>query len=221
MERLWHFRRSGQESRHKQRPLLFKVIHDLNCESNEIDSWIDSRRILSQVHASPDRMKKIPETNASMVRCGRICPTLLRMNAVNTKSNDTMGKGVAVLTISETGQKKWIRRVENVKSIGYVGTCDVTWLNSLRMFAVFSVVISISGSVKYSDATHFPFSDPKKHQEKWRKELRNDSDHKGAHYRYQNNVAHSLVVKSFTLCRWRCFEVYVGLFRICCHNKFL
>lgn len=33
-------------------------------------------------------------------------------------------------------------------------------LYSLRMFAVFSVVISISGSVKYSDATHLPFSDP-------------------------------------------------------------
>lgn len=37
---------------------------------------------------------------------------------------------------------------------------------SLRMFAVFSVVISISGSVKYSDATHLPFSDPaRKHTE--------------------------------------------------------
>lgn len=34
-------------------------------------------------------------------------------------------------------------------------------LHSLRMFAVFSVVISISGSVKYSEATHLPFSDPK------------------------------------------------------------
>lgn len=33
------------------------------------------------------------------------------------------------------------------------------------MFAVFSVVISISGSVKYSDATHLPFSDPiRKHK---------------------------------------------------------
>lgn len=31
---------------------------------------------------------------------------------------------------------------------------------SLRMFAVFSVVISTSGSLKYSDATHLPFSDP-------------------------------------------------------------
>lgn len=30
----------------------------------------------------------------------------------------------------------------------------------LSMLAVFSVVISISGSVKYSDATHLPFSDP-------------------------------------------------------------
>lgn len=30
----------------------------------------------------------------------------------------------------------------------------------LRMFAVFSVVISMSGSVKYSADTHLPFSDP-------------------------------------------------------------
>ena len=33
--------------------------------------------------------------------------------------------------------------------------CDL-----LSMLAVFSVVISISGSVKYSDATHLPFSGP-------------------------------------------------------------
>lgn len=32
------------------------------------------------------------------------------------------------------------------------------------MFAVFSVVSSISGSVKYSDATHLPFSDPERKQ---------------------------------------------------------
>lgn len=32
----------------------------------------------------------------------------------------------------------------------------------LRIFAVFSVVISISGSVKYSDATHLPFSAPER-----------------------------------------------------------
>lgn len=31
---------------------------------------------------------------------------------------------------------------------------------------MFSVVISISGSVKYSDATHRPFSDPAKREEK-------------------------------------------------------
>lgn len=32
----------------------------------------------------------------------------------------------------------------------------------LSMLAVFSVVISISGSVKYSDATHLPFSGPER-----------------------------------------------------------
>jgi len=38
-------------------------------------------------------------------------------------------------------------------------------LDSLRMLAVFSVVISISGSVKYSDATHRPFSGPERERE--------------------------------------------------------
>lgn len=37
---------------------------------------------------------------------------------------------------------------------------NIVMFYSLRIFAVFSVVISISGSVKYSDATHRPFSDP-------------------------------------------------------------
>lgn len=36
-----------------------------------------------------------------MVRCGRMCPILLITNAVKTKSRETMGKGVAVRTISE------------------------------------------------------------------------------------------------------------------------
>lgn len=34
----------------------------------------------------------------------------------------------------------------------------------LSMLAVFSVVISISGSVKYSDATHLPFSGPEREE---------------------------------------------------------
>lgn len=37
------------------------------------------------------------------------------------------------------------------------------------MLAVFSVVISISGSVKYSDATHLPFSGPEREMEKRRR----------------------------------------------------
>lgn len=48
----------------------------------------------------PERMKKIPEMKARMVRCGRMCPTLLMMKAMKTKSRDTIGKGVAVRTIS-------------------------------------------------------------------------------------------------------------------------
>lgn len=38
----------------------------------------------------------------------------------------------------------------------------------LSMLAVFSVVISISGSVKYSDATHRPFSGPEREKERER-----------------------------------------------------
>lgn len=58
----------------------------------------------------PDRMKKMPETKARMVRCGRMCPMLLMTKAVKTKSNETIGKGVAVRTISagaRDGSRIW------------------------------------------------------------------------------------------------------------------
>lgn len=103
-------------------------------------------------------MKKIPETNAKMVRCGRIWPTLLRMKAVNTKSKDTMGKGVAVRTISVKEQNT-IRCVSETEQENFQISPSIY---SLRIFAVFSVVISTSGSVKYSEATHFPFSEPER-----------------------------------------------------------
>lgn len=57
-------------------------------------------------------MKNIPETKARMVRCGRMCPILLITKAVKTKSRETMGKGVAVRTISE--EKKEGGLVEGV-----------------------------------------------------------------------------------------------------------
>lgn len=57
-------------------------------------------------------MKNIPETKARMVRCGRMCPILLITKAVKTKSRETMGKGVAVRTISEEkkegGLVEWV-----------------------------------------------------------------------------------------------------------------
>lgn len=102
----------------------------------------------------PERMKKIPETKARMVRWGRMWPTLLMMKAVKTKSRETIGKGVAVRTISARSEKTRVKVVHGnwLKS-------EIYW-HSLRIFAVFSVVISISGSVKYSEATHRPFSEP-------------------------------------------------------------
>lgn len=51
-------------------------------------------------------MKKIPETKAKMVRWGRMCPMLLMTKAVKTKSRETMGKGVAVRTISDRKHEK-------------------------------------------------------------------------------------------------------------------
>lgn len=53
----------------------------------------------------PDKMKKIPETKARMVRWGRMWPMLLMTKAVKTNRNETMGKGVAVLTISNIANK--------------------------------------------------------------------------------------------------------------------
>lgn len=53
------------------------------------------------------------------------------------------------------------------------GTSVCTWkCYLLRMLAVFSVVISISGSVKYSDATHLPFSGPERERETERRRKR-------------------------------------------------
>lgn len=60
-------------------------------------------------------MKKIPETKARMVRCGRMCPMLLITKAVKTKSRETMGKGVAVRTISAVWWQEGERRAERIK----------------------------------------------------------------------------------------------------------
>lgn len=46
----------------------------------------------------------MPDTKARMVRWGWMCPMLLMTKAVKTKSRDTMGKGVAVRTISVGGR---------------------------------------------------------------------------------------------------------------------
>lgn len=71
-------------------------------------------------------MKNIPETKARMVRCGRMCPILLITKAVKTKSRETMGKGVAVRTISEEKKEGGLveegvcdtnKNVENLKLI--------------------------------------------------------------------------------------------------------
>ena len=49
----------------------------------------------------PERMKKIPETKARMVRCGRMWPMLLSTNPMNMKKRLTRGKGVADRIISD------------------------------------------------------------------------------------------------------------------------
>lgn len=48
----------------------------------------------------PDRMKKIPETKASMVRWGRMCPMLFSTKPMNMKNKLTSGNGVAERIIS-------------------------------------------------------------------------------------------------------------------------
>lgn len=53
----------------------------------------------------PDKMKKIPETKARMVRWGRMWPMLLMTKAVKTKRSEIIGNGVAVLTISNRDRK--------------------------------------------------------------------------------------------------------------------
>lgn len=60
--------------------------------------WSCSLSVLSL--GLPERMKKMPDTKARMVLCGRMCPMLLMTKAVNTRKRLTMGKGVAVRTVS-------------------------------------------------------------------------------------------------------------------------
>lgn len=49
----------------------------------------------------PDRIKKIPDTKARMVWCGRMWPMLLSTKPMNMKKKLTRGKGVAERIISE------------------------------------------------------------------------------------------------------------------------
>lgn len=71
----------------------------------------------------PDRMKKMPDTKARMVRWGRMCPMLLMTKAVKTKSNETMGKGVAVRTISAGARDSW--RLSRETAGGGIFTVDL------------------------------------------------------------------------------------------------
>lgn len=46
---------------------------------------------------------------ARMVLCGRMWPMLLMTKAVNTRKRLTMGKGVAVRTVSGGGERQGVR----------------------------------------------------------------------------------------------------------------
>ncbi len=61
-------------------------------------------------------MKKIPETKARMVRWGRMWPMLLMTKAVKTKRSETIGNGVAVLTISNRDRKIVPQKVKIIES---------------------------------------------------------------------------------------------------------
>lgn len=77
------------------------MIKRCSCEPNGGTELSCDWMLLLRLPAGlPDRMKKMPETKARMVRCGRMCPMLLMTKAVKTKSKETIGKGVAVRTIS-------------------------------------------------------------------------------------------------------------------------
>lgn len=66
---------------------------------------------VTQATRVPERMKKMPETKARMVRWGWMWPMLLMTKAVKTKSSDTMGNGVAVLTISAGRRGSGVQRI--------------------------------------------------------------------------------------------------------------
>lgn len=58
------------------------------------------------INQVPDKMKKIPETKAKMVRCGRMWPILLSTKPMNIKKRLTRGKGVEERIISKRREGK-------------------------------------------------------------------------------------------------------------------
>lgn len=58
------------------------------------------------INQVPDKMKKIPETKAKMVRCGRMWPILLSTKPMNMKKRLTRGKGVEERIISKRREGK-------------------------------------------------------------------------------------------------------------------
>lgn len=79
-----------------------------------------------------------------------------------------------------------VRAVRACKCGQYVSLV-LKYVYSLRIFAVFSVVISISGSVKYSEATHLPFSEPKTVTEDIEKDMYIDRKYRN----YRNIYEHT------------------------------
>lgn len=73
--------------------------------AEESSVGVGSPRCTETAH-SPERMKKMPETKARMVLCGRTCPMLLRINPMNMKKRLTRGNGVAERIISDGGDKR-------------------------------------------------------------------------------------------------------------------
>lgn len=106
-------------------------------------------RTWGEKRVQPERMKKMPDTKARMVRWGRMCPMLLMTKAVKTKSRDTIGKGVAVRTIS-VGAKG-----QSVKIL-YV---EMFWTSPMKWMIMSTELTTTTktGFTKSAKYTHYHF----------------------------------------------------------------
>lgn len=138
----------------RERPGREILLHTLASETGPQTHRVWESKI-------PERMKKIPETKARMVRWGRMWPMLLRTNPMNMKKRLTRGKGVEERIISGTETSRFKQEQNEIFMSGHSNHTKPWWhVNgySLSTLTVDSEVIWKLAGTTYSMLKHLPFS---------------------------------------------------------------